>query len=145
MALQHGCGSCLSRGLFMVSGKISDARCGQDFSNTLLGALLALAMFRSSLNTLKEWVSCPSSSQCWSLGLHSYGGYFSGRSVWGGCLGEMLSPDVLLPGESEQVYVGGEIPGRKWGNSGLKSSPLLSSPIYLVEKADSGVGTFSPE
>ena len=78
---QRGCGSCPSWGLFTVSGKISDARSGQDISKTLLGALPALAMFRSSLDTWKEWMSCPSSLQCWPLGLHSEGGYFSGRPV----------------------------------------------------------------
>ena len=30
--------------------------------------------------------------------------------------------------------VGGEIPRRRWGNSGLKSSPLLSSPVCLIKK-----------
>ena len=138
MALQHSCGSCLTWGLFMVSGKISDERSGQDISNTLLGALPALAMFRSSLNTLKEWVSCPSSSQCWSLGLRSYGGYFSGRSVWGWVPGRNAKSRCFASwGIWTGLWaVGGEIPGRKWGNSGLKSSPLLSSPICLVEKAD---------
>ena len=57
-------------------------------------------MFRSSLDTLKEWVSCPSSSQFWSLGLHSEGGYFQAGQCRAGWLGEMLSPGVLLPGES---------------------------------------------
>lgn len=61
-------------------------------------------MFRSSLDTLKEWVSCPSSSQFWSLGLHSEGGYFQAGQCRAGWLGEMLSPDVLLPGESQQVH-----------------------------------------
>ena len=98
MALQHGCGSCPSWGLFMVSGKISDARNGQDISKTLLSALPACS--DPAWTPWRSGCPVPAPRSAGPLGYILRGATFQAGHCRGGWLGEMLSPDVLLPGES---------------------------------------------